>query len=49
MGRMEGSSAIEMKIMVRDELYREQRVHSGSRRRSSITVMEAVPGKQEAN
>ena len=49
MAKMEGSSAIAMKIMVQDELYREQRVHSGSRRRSSITVMEAVPGKQEAN
>ena len=43
---MHGSSAVEMKAMVKEEIYREQRVHSGSRRRSSISVMEAVPGKK---
>ena len=41
---MHGSSAVEMKAMVKEEIYREARVHSGSRRRSSISVMEAVPG-----
>ena len=42
---MHGSSAVKMRAMVKEELYREERVLSGSRRRNSISVMEAVPGE----